>query len=1572
LLPNQPINWNMNPTAFNVGNVTDHSLLLGPAERADVIVDFSQYAGQTIIVYNDAPAAFPALDPRYDYYTGNPSQMDTGGAPTTQAGYGPNTRTFMQIRVTGTASGTPPANYYNPTTLSMLQSVFAKSGTKRGVFEVSHPNEPIIIPQAAYNSAYEANLPGDAASQYVQIGEASKTFTPLNSSTPVTIKFETKAMHDEMGAAYDVEFGRMSSMLGVDVPGASATTQNIVLSGYASPPVDLMQNSIVPIGTFGDGTQIWKIMHNGVDTHPIHFHLFNVQLINRVGWDGALLPPEPNEIGWKETVRVNPLEDTIIAMRPVATTQPFEIPNSIRMIDPTKPAGYQLMGGPGGMVTPGLDAVTVFNHPVNYGWEYVWHCHILSHEEMDMMHSLAFGMNPDAPSLLTANGVAGTVHLTWLDNSINETNFTIQRISNGVTTTIVVPSVSGPSRGTTVTYDDTVTAGNPYSYRVLASNIIGDTATYPGSLGYPTKSVDSMASNLAANMISVLSILRASPNPTNAASVDFTVTFAQPVTGLVAGDFSLSASTVSGAAITNISPASGPADVYTVTVDTGINTGTLQLDMTNVLLGGPFTFGETYAVEKIPPLVSSIVRASADPSNMTGVNYTVTFTEPVTGVDKTDFNFTTTGVFSVAPAVTAITGTGTTYTITVGKYFTNSGTLRLDLVDNNSIVDAAGASLGGTLAGDGNFTTGDAYSIDNVAPTVVSSVRVDANPSRFASVSYTVTFSEAVTGVDKTDFLLTTTPGISGASVTGVSGTGTTRTVVVNTGSGDGTLRLNVLDNNTVVDALSNPLGGPGVGNGDYISGETYIIDKTPPKVASSLNASPNPTYLSNVNFSVTFTKPITGITAADFALATSGVTGASIVSINGSGSTYSVAVDTGTGNGTIHLNVLNNNSIVDAAGNVLKSGYTSGVTYDITKEFTLSVISANGTVARNPDQPTYHEGDVVQLTATPIADWSFANWTGGLTSAINPDSVTIHGDTSVTANYTQNEYTLTVNSAHGTIAKNPDQATYHEGDVVQLTATPTVGWSFANWTGDLTSSVNPASITIHGNTAATVNYTQNEYSLTVTSAHGTVVKNPNQATYHEGDVVQLTATPTVGWSFANWTGDLTSSVNPASITIHGNTAATANYTQNEYSLTVTSAHGTVAKNPDQATYHEGDVVQLTATPTVGWTFANWTGDLTSSVNPASITIHGNASVTANYTQYEYSLTITSAHGTVAQNPNQATYHEGDVVQLTSTPAAGWSFANWSGGLTGTANPGSVTIHGNTSITANYAVDNQAPTEIAISNSIVAENQASGTTVGTFTSTDPNVGDTFTYTLISGAGSVDNAAFTISGNTLKTAYPFNSAVKNSYSFRVRTTDSGGLYFEKAFTITVTNLPAIFVDVPDTFWAVTWIERLYNDGVTNGCSTSPLKYCPAAVVTRADMAIFLLRGEHGATYNPPAATGTKFGDVPAGKWAAAWIEQLAAEGITNGCGGGNYCPDMVVTRAQMAVFLLRAKHGSSYVPPSANGDFKDVSTSYWAAAWIEQLAAESITTGCGNGNYCPDVAVTRAEMAVFLVRTFNLP
>lgn len=165
-------------------------------------------------------------------------------------------------------------------------------------------------------------------------------------------------------------------------------------------------------------------------------------------------------------------------------------------------------------------------------------------------------------------------------------------------------------------------------------------------------------------------------------------------------------------------------------------------------------------------------------------------------------------------------------------------------------------------------------------------------------------------------------------------------------------------------------------------------------------------------------------------------------------------------------------------------------------------------------------------------------------------------------------------------------------------------------------------------------------------------------------------------------------------------------------------------------------------------------------------------------------------------------------------------------------------------------------------------------------------------------------------------------------------------------------------------------QLFNAGITTGCGGN--YYCPEQSVSRDQMAVFILRSIYGRNYQPPlVGTNTGFYDVPTSHWAAPWIKQLAAEGITTGCGGGNYCPSQSVSRDQMAIFILRGMYGATYQPP-AIGDstgFYDVPTSHWAAAWIKQLSAEGVTTGCGGGNYCPSDPVSRAQMAVFLVRAF---
>jgi len=179
----------------------------------------------------------------------------------------------------------------------------------------------------------------------------------------------------------------------------------------------------------------------------------------------------------------------------------------------------------------------------------------------------------------------------------------------------------------------------------------------------------------------------------------------------------------------------------------------------------------------------------------------------------------------------------------------------------------------------------------------------------------------------------------------------------------------------------------------------------------------------------------------------------------------------------------------------------------------------------------------------------------------------------------------------------------------------------------------------------------------------------------------------------------------------------------------------------------------------------------------------------------------------------------------------------------------------------------------------------------------------------------------------------------------------------------------FDDVPPSHWAFPFVEKVVRAGISSGCGNN--NFCPNAAVTRAQMAVFLERSMRGGNYQPPPATGNVFLDVAASDFAANFIEQFYADGITSGCGGGKFCPGSSVTRAQMAVFLLRAKYGSSYSPPPATGLFSDVAINHWSARWAEQMAAEGITSGCGGGKFCPNSLVTRAQMAVFLVRAFGL-
>jgi hypothetical protein len=150
------------------------------------------------------------------------------------------------------------------------------------------------------------------------------------------------------------------------------------------------------------------------------------------------------------------------------------------------------------------------------------------------------------------------------------------------------------------------------------------------------------------------------------------------------------------------------------------------------------------------------------------------------------------------------------------------------------------------------------------------------------------------------------------------------------------------------------------------------------------------------------------------------------------------------------------------------------------------------------------------------------------------------------------------------------------------------------------------------------------------------------------------------------------------------------------------------------------------------------------------------------------------------------------------------------------------------------------------------------------------------------------------------------------------------------------------------------------------------YCPDASITREQMAVFLLRAREGVAYVPPPCVTATFQDVPCSSPFAPWIEELVRRSVTGGCAASLYCPTAAVTREQMAVFLLRTLLGPTYNPPACTAaTFTDVACSSPFARWIYDLVARGITGGCGPNSYCPAQAATRGQMSVFLVATFGL-
>jgi hypothetical protein len=178
----------------------------------------------------------------------------------------------------------------------------------------------------------------------------------------------------------------------------------------------------------------------------------------------------------------------------------------------------------------------------------------------------------------------------------------------------------------------------------------------------------------------------------------------------------------------------------------------------------------------------------------------------------------------------------------------------------------------------------------------------------------------------------------------------------------------------------------------------------------------------------------------------------------------------------------------------------------------------------------------------------------------------------------------------------------------------------------------------------------------------------------------------------------------------------------------------------------------------------------------------------------------------------------------------------------------------------------------------------------------------------------------------------------------------------------------FDDVPPSHPYYAEIQWVRSQDLMIGCSTTPDKFCPQDAATRVQLAVVLVRMKHGASFS--YSSTPYFTDVPSTHWAFSYVQRLAADQVTSGCGGGLFCPDDPATRAQLAVMLVKMKYGDAF-SFTTTPFFTDVPGTHVAFKYIQKLEDAKIALACGAGIFCPDVNVLRQEVAVFLYRAKTL-
>ncbi len=371
--------------------------------------------------------------------------------------------------------------------------------------------------------------------------------------------------------------------------------------------------------------------------------------------------------------------------------------------------------------------------------------------------------------------------------------------------------------------------------------------------------------------------------------------------------------------------------------------------------------------------------------------------------------------------------------------------------------------------------------------------------------------------------------------------------------------------------------------------------------------------------------------------------------------------------------------------------------------------LSTNGTAGGTvTGAGAFAQGATVTVAATPRTGYTFTNWTDSGTTTVASASpsyqFTMNGNRSLVANFTvipPAKFSVVTSSSPIAGGSTFGSGSYDVGSTVTVIESPNPGYTFLNWTenGNIISTSSSFQFTITGNRTFVANFTlipALQFAVILSNNPPAGGTNSGSGTYASGTSVTVNATPNTGYTFVNWTdnGTIVSTSSSYTFVITATRTLVANYVINSYTLVTTASPalgGTITRTPDQTRYDHGSQVLLTAIPATGYSFVNWTegGTVRSTSAAFQIAMTGNRTLVANFSAKTYTLNVLinpTGGGTVAKNPNRASYDSGTTVILTATPATGYTFTSWNGDATGSVNPLTVNMNANKNITANFTV----------------------------------------------------------------------------------------------------------------------------------------------------------------------------------------------------------------------------------------------------------------------------------------------